>query len=262
MDRQGAHDHEETPTVNTETQPTETAAARRTRRAEPITKRTAKNGTVSYEFRADVGVKPGGSRDRRRFTFRTYAEARREYRKISSEVAAGAYIARTNITVDEACDAWLAGRRGIRQVTLYSYEMDLKPVRRYLGGRKLQQLTKADGDALVRWLLTEARTSPRHYRADSLAGRVVTLVSEHPKGITAAELTAALSGGDVHSALSALLATGRVTRRTGGVCTRPPSPRPPPLRNRVSARRQSVQPSRRSARSSRATWIRVYWRAM
>jgi integrase len=217
MDRQGAHDHEETPIMNTETQPTETAAARRTRRAEPITKRTAKNGTVSYEFRADVGVKPDGSRDRRRFTFRTYAEARREYRKISSEVAAGAYTARTDITVDEACDAWLAGRRGIRQVTLYSYEMDLKPVRRYLGGRKLQQLTKADGDALVRWLLTEARTSPRHYRADSLAGRVVTLVSEHPEGITAAELTAALSGGDVHSALSALLATGRVTRIRRGV---------------------------------------------
>jgi hypothetical protein len=203
--------------MNTETQPTETAAARRTRRAEPITKRTAKNGTVSYEFRADVGVKPDGSRDRRRFTFRTYAEARREYRKISSEVAAGTYTAPTDITVDEACDAWLAGRRGIRQVTLYSYEMDLKPVRRYLGGRKLQQLTKADGDALVRWLLTEARTSPRHYRADSLAGRVVTLVSEHPEAITAAELTAALSGGDVHSALSALLATGRVTRIRRGV---------------------------------------------
>ncbi|MBS4730152.1 hypothetical protein MSM1_18055 [Mycobacterium sp. SM1] len=249
--------------MNTETQPTKIAAARRTRRAEPITKRTAKNGTVSYEFRADVGVKPDGSRDRRRFTFPTYAEARREYRKISSQVAAGTYTARTDITVDEACDAWLAGRRGIRQVTRYSYEMDLKPVRRYLGGRKLQQLTKADGDALVRWLLTEARTSPRHYRADSLAGRVVTLVSEHPEGITAAELTAALSGGDVHSALSALLATGRLSGSPayGGVCTRPPSPRPPPLRNSVSARRQSVQPSRRSARLSRATWIRACCRA-
>ena len=75
-------------------------------------------------------------------------------------------------------------------------------MRRYLGGRKLQQLTKADGDALVRWMLTEARTSPRHYRADSLAGRVVALVSEHPEGIAAAELAAALPG-DVHSALSA-----------------------------------------------------------
>ena len=132
-------------------------------------------------------------------------------------MAAGTYHRPTAITVDEACDEWLAGRRGIRQVTLYSYEMDLKPVRRYLGAKKLQQLTKADGDALVRWLLAEARTSPRHYRADSLAGQVVTLVSEHAEGITAAELAATLPGGDVHSALSALLAAGRVARPRRGV---------------------------------------------
>ena len=190
---------------------------RRTRRAEPITKRTATNGVVSYEFRCDVGLRPDGSRDRRRFTFRTLAEARRELRRITSEVAAGRYVKRSDLTVNEACDEWLAGRRGIRRVTLYSYEMDLKPVRRHLGGKKLQQLTKADGDALVRWMLTEARTSPRHYRADALAGRVVALVSEHPEGIAAADLAAALPGGDVHSALSALLATGRVTRVRRGV---------------------------------------------
>ena len=172
---------------------------------------------MSYEFRADLGAKPDGSRDRRRFTYRTLAEARKELRRITSEVAAGTYHRPTAITVDEACDEWLAGRRGIRQVTLYSYEMDLKPVRRYLGAKKLQQLTKADGDALVRWLLAEARTSPRHYRADSLAGQVVTLVSEHAEGITAAELAATLPGGDVHSALSALLAAGRVARPRRGV---------------------------------------------
>jgi len=32
---------------------------KRTRRAEPITKRTAKNGLITYEFRADVGDKAG-----------------------------------------------------------------------------------------------------------------------------------------------------------------------------------------------------------
>ncbi len=193
-----------------------TASPKRTRRAEPITKRTAKNGSVSYEFRADLGTKPDGSRDRRRFTYRTLAEARKELRRITSEVAAGTYNRPTALTVDDACGEWLTGKRGVRQVTIYSYEMDLKPVRRYLGARKLQQLTKADGDALVQWMLTEARTSPKHYRADSLAGRVVALVSEHPDGITAAELAAALPG-DVHSALSALLAAGRVARPRRGV---------------------------------------------
>jgi len=86
------------------------------------------------------------------------------------------------------CDEWLAGRRGIRRVTLYSYEMDLKPVRRYLGGKKLQQLTKADGDAMVKWMLTEARTSPRTTRQTRWRGRVVALVSEPPEGIPASEL--------------------------------------------------------------------------
>lgn len=195
---------------------TTTEAAKRTRRAEPISKRTASNGATTYEFRADVGTKADGSRDRRRFTYRTLAEARREYRRITSEVAAGTYNRPTAITVAEACEAWLAGRRGIRQVTKYGYEMDLKPVVRHLGGRKLQALTKADVDGLVAWMLTAARTDHRHYRADSLNGRVVALVAEHPDGITAADLAAALPG-DVHTALSALLATGRVTRLRRGV---------------------------------------------
>ena len=194
----------------------EQSKAKRPRRAEPINTHTARNGAVTYWFQLDVGTKPDGSRDRRKFTYRTKREAQRELRRISSEVAKGTYHRPTAITVDEACDAWLAGRRGIRRVTVYGYEMDLKPVRRHLGGRKLQHLSKADGDALVRWMLTEARTSPKHFRADSLAGRVVAMVAEHPEGIASAELAAALSG-DVHSALSALLAAGRATRLRRGV---------------------------------------------
>ncbi len=104
--------------MSTDTQFSKSEQANRTRRAEPITQHIAKNGTVSYWFQADVGTKPDGSRDRRRFTYRTKAEARREYRRITSEVAAGTYTRRTAITVDDACDQWLDGRRGIRRVTL------------------------------------------------------------------------------------------------------------------------------------------------
>jgi len=64
-------------------------------------------------------------------------------------------------------------------VTLQGYTHDLKPVRRYLGGKKLQQLTKADGDELVEWMLTEGRSSPKRYRPDSLAARVVELIEGH-----------------------------------------------------------------------------------
>jgi len=41
--------------------PPQPQQTKRTRRAEPITKRTAKNGLITYEFRADVGNKPDGT---------------------------------------------------------------------------------------------------------------------------------------------------------------------------------------------------------
>lgn len=208
-------------------------SSRRSPRAEPITRRVAKNGTVSYEFRAEVGFKPDGRRDRHRFSYSTLTEARKELRKISSKVAAGTYAKLTELTVDEACDEWLSGRRGIRKVTRYSYEMDLKPVRRYLGRRKLQHLTKSDGDDLVEWMLTEARKSPRHYRPDSLASRVVELLDQYPDGVAAAELVAAFPESDVYSCLHALVGAGRITRPKRGVYA--------PLPNEHSMRKNTVK---------------------
>ena len=69
-------------------------------------------------------------------------------------------------------------------------------------------------------MLTEARTSPKHYRADSLAGRVVEMVSEHPEGISAAELAAALRAGTCTRALSGCCAPGG-SPACGEVCTHP-----------------------------------------
>ena len=192
---------------------------KRPRRAEPITKRVAVNGAISYTFQADVGTKPDGSRDRRRFTYPTQAQARRELRRITSEVAAGTYARRTALTVDEACDEWLAGKRGIRTVTIEGYRNNLKPVRRHLGGRQIQQLTKADVDSLVEWMQTEGRRSPKHHQAGSLMGQVVDLISQHPQGISAADIKAAFPGDDVHTCLSGLVRSGRVTRPRRAVYT-------------------------------------------
>ena len=192
------------------TQPS-TVPHRSCRRAEP-SKRVAKNGTVAHEFRAEVGIKPDGGRDRLRFTCRTLAEARKQLRRITTEVTAGIYVKSSTMTVNQACDQWLDGRRGIRRITLDGYRNDLKPARRFLGGKELQQLTKADGGALVEWMLTQGRRSAPHYQPGSLAARVAAMIGAHPGGVTAGELAAAFPGEDVHTCLSGLLHGGRVTR--------------------------------------------------
>ncbi|MGB3485171.1 MAG: tyrosine-type recombinase/integrase [Mycobacterium sp.] len=196
---------------------TSSAPQHRSRRAEPISKRTSRSGVVSYEFRADVGSKPDGTRDRRRFTYRTLAEAKREYRRITTEVASGLYARKSTLTVAEACDEWLAGRRGIRSVTLQGYTHDLAAVRRFLGGKKLQQLSKADGDALVDWMLTKGRSSRKRHRPGSLAGRVTEAIAKHPEGISAAQLASVFPDDDVHTCLAGLLRASRVIRLRRGI---------------------------------------------
>ncbi|WP_051177781.1 tyrosine-type recombinase/integrase [Nocardia concava] len=191
---------------------------RKGRRAEPIDKRTAKNGTVTWTFQVDVGTRPDGSRDRQRFTYDTQTVARREYRRITSEVAAGTYVHLLTLTVDEACDEWLTGRRFRRGVTAANARNHLKAARRYFGGKKLAQLTKADVDKLVDWMLTAGRVDQRsNVDPESLSSRVCAFVALHTDGVTARAIQAEFSGQDVHTRLSALLKAGRIQRVSRGV---------------------------------------------
>lgn len=125
----------------------------RTRRAEPINRRVSNNGAVSYEFRVDVGVRADGGRDRRRFTFATLAEARREYRRVSTEVAAGRYVAGSRTTVAEVAADWLDSRRDIRENTRRNYRDALLYVTRELGASQIQALAQRHVDAWVTGLL-------------------------------------------------------------------------------------------------------------
>ncbi|MEV0759446.1 site-specific integrase [Nocardia sp. NPDC050435] len=192
--------------------------ARRPRRAEPINRHEARNGKITYNFQVDVGTKPDGSRDRQQFTCRTMAEARREYRRITSAVADGTYVRLTTLTVDEASEEWLAGRRFRRGVTAVNTRNHLKPARRYFGGRKLAQLTKADVDRLVDWMLTAGRVDQRAaVDPESLSSRVCAFVALHADGVTARAVQAQFPGQDVHTRLSALMKAGRVHRVSRGV---------------------------------------------
>lgn len=132
---------------------TDNSKPKRTRRAEPIDTRTAKNGTVTYTFQIDVGARPDGSRIRQRFTYDTKTEARREYRRICAEVAAGRFVGRTDLTVAQVADEWLKSRRDVRANTLRNYRDSLKYVTRDLGAMKIQSLRQAHVDEWVTNLL-------------------------------------------------------------------------------------------------------------
>ncbi|WP_278264044.1 site-specific integrase [Nocardia sp. AG03] len=129
------------------------------RRAEPIDTRTAKNGTKTYTFQLDTGTRPDGRRIRERFTYDTKTEARKELRRISSEVEAGTYVGRTNITVEQACENWLKSRRSPRKNTVSQDRAVLKYVTKHLGGTKLQALRQEHIDDWVELLLTSGKAN-------------------------------------------------------------------------------------------------------
>jgi integrase len=127
------------------------------RKTDPIRKITTKNGEVRYRFIIDVGKRPDGKRDQRCFTNPSLREARAERAKIISDRSRGTLVKRTKITLAQAIDDWLTGRRNLRRSTQRNYADSLELAKVRLGHIQLQDLTKAHLDRLV----TELQTSGR-----------------------------------------------------------------------------------------------------
>ena len=194
-------------TMTTDTQP------KRTRRAEPISKRTARNGRVSYTFQIDVGTRPDGSRDRRRYSYPTLAEARKEFRRISTEAAAGTLVKRDKATVGEFLTEWLDIRR-VRANTLDGYRAALKPVIEHLGTVPLQHLDTPQLDELVTLRLTGQPTRQRDKRGRRSA-EVLAYLRDRAEGAGYAELRDAVGDPGI-KALDRLVASGEVIRPERG----------------------------------------------
>lgn len=192
-----------------------TSDSKRTRRSEPITRRTAKNGGTSYTFQVDVGTRPDGTRERQRFTFPTLAEARREYRRITTEVSAGTFVRRDATSVADYLHKWLDSRRDVRPNTLAGYRHSLKPVIDHLGSISLQQLRTSDLDALVTLRLDGAPVAQREKRGRR-AAEVLALIREWPGGAPYSEIFTALGNPGI-KALDRLVATGEVIRPSRGL---------------------------------------------
>ena len=215
--------------------PADLETTKRTRRALPITKRIARNGKVSYTFQIDAGVKPDGSRDRRRYTYPTLAEAKREYARIVTEAAAGTLVRRDKVTLGAFLTEWLDSRR-VRPNTLDGYRAALKPVIDHLGTLPLQHLDTPHLDKLVTLRLA-GEPIPQRAKRGRRSAEVLAYLRARPEGAAYSELLTTFGEPGI-KALDRLVSSGDVLRprRARYVAVLPTEPERPKVPGGVSNR--------------------------
>ncbi|WP_406462600.1 site-specific integrase [Streptomyces sp. NBC_01622] len=125
---------------------------------DPIKKITLADGTVRYRFVTDGPRQASGKRRQIRKTFDTKKEARAELARIRHQSTTGTFVVPTKVTVDELLDLWLKSAiRGVEDATASNYDNAIRPVRLFLGDKRLQLLTEEDVEAFVDWMLTHGR---------------------------------------------------------------------------------------------------------
>jgi len=215
--------------------PADLETTKRTRRALPITKRIARNGKVSYTFQIDAGVKPDGSRDRRRYTYPTLAEAKREYARIVTEAAAGTLVRRDKVTLGAFLTEWLDSRR-VRPNTLDGYRAALKPVIDHLGTLPLQHLDTPHLDELVTLRLA-GEPIPQRAKRGRRSAEVLAYLRARPEGAAYSELLTTFGEPGI-KALDRLVSSGDVLRprRARYIAVLPTEPERPKVPGGVSNR--------------------------
>ncbi|MBW1639570.1 site-specific integrase [Microbacterium resistens] len=125
-------------------------------RGSSIKKVVLANGETRWRFRVDVEPRADGKRRQRTLTFRTEAEAVNAQARARADIAEGTWTEPSRVTVDEWLTTWLdIGERTWRPSTHDSYKRTLALPRRELGHIRLQKLTRADVEALVRKMSRE-----------------------------------------------------------------------------------------------------------
>jgi integrase len=115
-----------------------------------VTDRKTGKTVVRYQVTVDAGHDPETGRRRQvRRRFVTEKEARDELASLQGGVNAGTYVHTSKLTVDQACEGWLASKHSLKPSTLRGHRVSLQALRDELGGVEVQKLTKADLDALV-----------------------------------------------------------------------------------------------------------------
>ncbi|MGD9622527.1 MAG: tyrosine-type recombinase/integrase [Mycolicibacterium sp.] len=112
--------------------------------------RRTKKSVTRYQLVVDTGHDPKTGRRRqirRRFT--TEQAARDELKKVQGGIPAGTYVHPSKLTIDQACEAWLASKHGLKPSTLRGHRATLKALRDEIGHVEVQRLTKSDVDTLI-----------------------------------------------------------------------------------------------------------------
>ncbi|MDN3023814.1 site-specific integrase [Streptomyces sp. S.PB5] len=154
--------------------------------ADPIKKITLASGKVRYRFVIDVGLNPDtGKRKQVTGTFDTVTEAKNEYARLRHERAAGTLVVPSKMTMAHLVNAWLKEATvDVEAATKRSYEDAMRYVRTRLGDKPVQEVTTADVQELIEWMLTSARR---------IGGKPGTGLSVRTVDLTLGRLRAALN---------------------------------------------------------------------
>ena len=115
-----------------------------------MTDRSSGKPVVRYQVTVDAGISPEtGKRRQIRRRFASEKEARAELSQTQGGVSAGTYVHTSKLTVEQACEAWLASKHSLKPSTLRGHRVSLQPLRDELGTVEVQKLSKAKVDGLV-----------------------------------------------------------------------------------------------------------------
>jgi hypothetical protein len=85
------------------------------------TDRKTGKSVVRYQLTVDAGKSAVGKRRQVRRRYGSEREAREALAKITGGVVDGTFVARSVLTVEEACEDWLAGMHNIEPTTRAAY---------------------------------------------------------------------------------------------------------------------------------------------
>lgn len=114
-----------------------------------VTDRATGKSVVRYQVTVDAGRDADRRRQQVRRRYATEKQARAALASIQTESAAGVFVPRKAVTVEELCVDWLASLHNARQTTVNGYAYVLAPLREQYGTLPAQKLTRPDLDRLL-----------------------------------------------------------------------------------------------------------------